>query len=540
MSEPSDATPADSLQSMPQNQQADLHHLIWEGGLNTIFATLIGGSFLVGFALALGATDSQIGLLAALPPFLNLMQIAGSYLVQRIGSAKKVCLFTSGLFRVIWLLILVSPWVIFRHSTPPWAVPLLLGMLGIASLFASLSGISWMAWITPLVPDTIRGRFFGRRNMIASAAGMVTGLLAGYFVDFWQARIPGTSGEIQSFALLFGAGLIFGLLGWVTLKRVDEKRIEPDPGSDFLSGLKEPFRNPGFRRWMVFAVVWGFSVGLASPFFSVYMIRTLEIPFSVIALFGVISGLFTTLGMRIWGNLMDDLGSKPLLFFCSIGGALIPLLWLFAVPGSYHVLWGANILTGLAWSGIGLATSNLLMASAPAKSSGTFFAVFAAVTGLASAVAPLIGGVIAGALTPVRYAVGPLTLGNLQIMFAITAACRLSSLILLKPVPAAQDMPVHELVGKLESLSRVQLARSRQQMTTIGMQSWESANILEAHATARIEERTARLIDEGLMAARRMEASARKIDAQVDSGVTRWEQTLNRMLDRIVNLFKRD
>jgi hypothetical protein len=58
---------------------------LYESALSTILMTFVGGAFLTGFALIIGASNFQIGLLAALPTFANLSQVFGSYIINKTG-----------------------------------------------------------------------------------------------------------------------------------------------------------------------------------------------------------------------------------------------------------------------------------------------------------------------------------------------------------------------------------------------------------------------------------------------------------------------
>ncbi len=514
-----------------QYLEQDLRRFVLEGSLNTVFGTFIGGTFLVGFALSLGAEGSHIGLLASLPPLLNLVQIVGSYLVSRVGSAKTVCLAASLGFRAVWLLILLAPWLLLRTTL---GFPILFLLIGIAaaSLFASLSGIAWMSWITPLVPEEIRGKFFGHRSMVASAVGMIAALLGGRFIDWWQQTYP--EAEVTGFSWLFLVGAVFGIIGWVVLSRISDARQESKPATGgYIRQLTEPFHHPGFRKWMGFSVLWSFSVGIASPFFSVFMITNLGLPFSLIALFGLVSGVTSTLGMRLWGGLLDEIGSKPLLLLCSIGGGAIPILWLFAVPGSYWILWPIHVLTGIFWSGIGLASSHLLMGTAPRQNSGTFFAVFAGITGLAGAAAPVVGGVVAGLLSSIEITLGPIHISSLHWVFVITTLLRLGSLAAFRSVPAARDMPQREVLQKLRSLALFPMARGSQQLVGIGIQSLESSFGFLTQGSQQMEHRMGLLIDRGSHAATYVRDRSRRVEDHVDRRIHRWESFLDRVSEPI-------
>src|SRR2546426_11802098 len=67
-----------------------------DAALSSTMTTLAGGVFLTGFALALGASQLQIGILAALPTLANVAQLAGSYFIERTGQRKPLCLWSTG------------------------------------------------------------------------------------------------------------------------------------------------------------------------------------------------------------------------------------------------------------------------------------------------------------------------------------------------------------------------------------------------------------------------------------------------------------
>jgi hypothetical protein len=70
--------------------------LILKEGLTTeAMTTLTGGTFLVAFALLLGANNFQIGLLASLPTFTNIFQLTSIWLVRRYNNRRAVSVICS-------------------------------------------------------------------------------------------------------------------------------------------------------------------------------------------------------------------------------------------------------------------------------------------------------------------------------------------------------------------------------------------------------------------------------------------------------------
>src|SRR5690242_13231805 len=89
-----------------------------EGALATVMGTLLGGIFLTAFALRLGATRLQIGVLAALPTLANLAQFFGAYIVSSTGRSKSLCLAAAWISRLLWI-----PAVLVPFAVPDWSGP---------------------------------------------------------------------------------------------------------------------------------------------------------------------------------------------------------------------------------------------------------------------------------------------------------------------------------------------------------------------------------------------------------------------------------
>jgi hypothetical protein len=65
-----------------------LKYVIRDGIASQILVTLTSGTFIVAFALKLGASNSVIGLLAAIPPLAQTLQLPSIYLVEKIQNRR--------------------------------------------------------------------------------------------------------------------------------------------------------------------------------------------------------------------------------------------------------------------------------------------------------------------------------------------------------------------------------------------------------------------------------------------------------------------
>src|SRR5919112_5602809 len=77
-----------------------LKYIIGDGLATEAMTALTGGAFLVAMALLLGATNFQIGLLAALPTFTNTFQLISVWLVRRYNNRRAIAVICALLARL--------------------------------------------------------------------------------------------------------------------------------------------------------------------------------------------------------------------------------------------------------------------------------------------------------------------------------------------------------------------------------------------------------------------------------------------------------
>src|SRR5205814_10307399 len=81
----------------------------------SVWQTAIGGAPFSLFARDLGATEFQIGVLAALPFLASLVSMPASLLTERTGARKKIFLWGLYTQRLLWFPIAVIPlWIMLR------------------------------------------------------------------------------------------------------------------------------------------------------------------------------------------------------------------------------------------------------------------------------------------------------------------------------------------------------------------------------------------------------------------------------------------
>ncbi len=383
--------PPEQAPLRPQEVERGLRYLLLDGVSSQVMGALTGGALLVAFALQLGASNKVIGLIAAVGPLSQLLQLPAIVLVERLRRRKALVVLVSLVGRLFWVVVAAIPFVL----PPPYRVGALLASLAVYFAASSFANAAYNSWKRDLVPDAVMGRYFAHRLTIATAAGAAVTLASGFFVDHGEDWL---GDPLIVFALLFLAGGISGLLGVAFLGSIPEPRMSLEPGRPIREVLAEPLRDGNFRKLLVFLASWNFAVNLAAPFFTVYMLVRLGLPMAGVLGLSVVSQAANVTFFRIWGRMADRIGNKAVL---SLSGSLFIVsigLWPFTtLPERYvltvPMLLAIHLLAGISTAGVNLCAGGITLKLAPRGKATAFLATNALTSGLAATVAPILAGI---------------------------------------------------------------------------------------------------------------------------------------------------
>jgi len=88
-----------------EKTQLDLSYVIKDGIASQAMGILTGGAFLVAFAIKLVASNLVIGMLAAIGPLAQLLQLSSIFLVEKIRNRRAIVVASATISRLCWLLI---------------------------------------------------------------------------------------------------------------------------------------------------------------------------------------------------------------------------------------------------------------------------------------------------------------------------------------------------------------------------------------------------------------------------------------------------
>ncbi len=327
------------------------------------FSVMLGcaESYLTAYAIFLGGSVLQVGLVATLPPLIGaLIQLLGVKMMQHIPNRRKLIALGAKIQAVMWIPIALLEFFAGQSESTVWI------LIGFVILYHGAGNVItpvWNSLIGDMVPAEVRGRFFGYRNL---QAGWVTLLsLGGGGVILYVSRLYGL--EQYGFLLCFSIGAASRVISSHYLNRyADIPYVEqPEDRFSFFDFVKRtPHSN--FAKFVFFVGAFNFAAHIAAPYFSVYMLREAKMSYIQFTIASAIPLLFQFLTMQYWGRLSDQFGNRIIMIASANCIVLLPLPWLLS--SEPWMIYTVQSLGGLFWAGFNLATFSFLFdAVTPSK-----------------------------------------------------------------------------------------------------------------------------------------------------------------------------
>ncbi len=291
-----------------------------------IMETLAVGAFLTAFAVQLGASNFTIGLLAAVPHLSQLAQIPALAVVERYRNRSRIY-FISGLIARPAMLIIGAAAFIPDHDV---ALGVIVFAFALRYAMGAFLGCAWGSWMRDLVPDRLMGEIFGARQKRMTFIGAVLSLIAAGFVDVWSKWVP--LPQTYSYAVIYTLAFFGGLYGvWCAQHVYEPPMTAATADRRWYLALGMPFRNKNFRRLLAFLGSWNFAVNLAAPFFTVHMLKRMDLSLALVVGLGTLSQMAAFLMVSQWGAIADRFSNKSVLSVCAPLFILCIFAWTFTM-----------------------------------------------------------------------------------------------------------------------------------------------------------------------------------------------------------------
>ncbi len=377
-------------QPLPAKGLRNLRYF-WLDGLFAAISENFYLTYIPLFALAFGASNSQVGAIAAVANLLGALALfPGAKVVEQTGRRKPVVVWSAGGFGRLALVGLAFIPLFFHQ--PAVAIIAIVVLNGLRSFMANLANPGWTALVADLVPESMRGRFFASRNMAMGLAALLIAPMAGRIIGQVNGRLDSLFAGYQTVFILAFA---FGIVSTFLFQRIDEppaseKSLRPHQRGDLRRALGQA---PAFVGLVISAFIWNMALQIASPFFDVYLVSGFQASTATIGILTSIASLSALFGQRFFGGLMDKRGPYWVQTATGLLIPLAPLAWMFiSAPWQVGFI---NLFAGFLWAGYNLANFNLLLELTPDEQRPRAVALYQTAVFSSAVIGPLLGGYLA-------------------------------------------------------------------------------------------------------------------------------------------------
>jgi hypothetical protein len=317
---------------------------------------------------------------------LSFLCIKAPLYLTRLGTLKRAALILSLLSALVWFPLI---WLFLTGAaTPINLIPLfILSALPVAILAPVRD-----SWLAGLIPGQNMGRYYGIRSVFTSLAYLVTFYAMGYLLDMF-----GTN-TLAGFAIIFITASFAMFVNIILYQKAPVPVPEVDDGFDFQDFLGEA-KLGNMGTFILFLSLFAIGVNLASPFFSVYMLRDLKLGYLEYTVILSTEYLARIGAALCWGRYADKAGSLKVLRICSYVIPLVPIIWIFARTPLQLIL--LHIFSGTVWAGFDLGSATYIYRSAPGPRRLKYILYQKSLTTLATATGNLLGTFLLSIIAPV-------------------------------------------------------------------------------------------------------------------------------------------
>lgn len=392
----------------------------------------------------LGASRTLVGLNLALWILGVSLCLPGGWLFNSLKARRPTWLVLmlvgrSFLFVVAFAAI-VSDRAEWRHEL---AILVLCANVACVTL-SSLTAPGWWAWMADLIPESIRGYFFGRRYQVLLLSTALSMVIAGLILD----RVPASKSTL--FFGIFLVASILSIIDPILFRWVPEPARPSRSHTTFREALSlyaRPLKDKAFMMLTFSAALWTLAYNMPLTFCVLYQRgETINGQYvgcgaslQFLAIMQVLQQVAIAVVATQWGHLADRIGHRTVYILASLY-AFASLPYFVMGPQNYYWLLPLHlVVSSVIFAGAPVAQQNLMIAIAPQAEREYYVSTFWCVVCGAGAIGPWFGGILADALpvVPIRLPHGQ-PMSYLHIQLILCYGVTLLNVLLMRRIPEVQ------------------------------------------------------------------------------------------------------
>ena len=381
---------------------------------------------------AMDVSDALNVLLLAMMPVANaVLLLPSAYVADRVGK-KRIGLLGTIAWAAGYAMLALAGWM----NEELRFLALLMGVL-VFGLGFTMFMAGWFALLSSVVPQHMRGKFFGRLRTTFQI--VVIAFTAA--CTFWLTE----DSPIWKFQVVVGVIALGAVVRIPLYWRIPELEPSQRSGARFWPAIGRLLQAPRFMPFTAYVFLLQLFTFTAPSLFGLLEKDTLGFSERAVVWMGNLLMVGALLGFVIGGRIVDRWGTRPVFLICHLGMAAVLALIVGRGLWPAPTLWlcvGANLGFGLFYAASSIAISTELLGLIPQedKSMSTSLAntMMGAGRGLSGALAS--GGLGLGMLAE-RWSLFGATLGAFDALLLLLAVLILVSVVTLGLVPSVVGKP---------------------------------------------------------------------------------------------------
>lgn len=305
------------------------------------------GTFLVLLMSELGMSDGNMGLILSFYNFANIAQLISIKLSGRI-LRNKLLVFGCEMSRTLLGVLFFIP---FLGCAGKAKLILFVVMYCFVQICVYTSSPAFVDWIASLVPEDERGRYYSKKQAASNIASLGVSFLAGILADTLKED------KLELLFIIFGSSIIVLMVCALTCllfmkephtsyidqnghevvgslvkkRRLQEGKIE---NISIVNAFKEAIKSKHFRNLLVVTCLWWTGYNASISFNTSYMIKELELSYTIISLSSLLIGVIqAVLGPKL-GRIADKIGNVKVTYVMIYMVAIHCLFMAIATPSN--------------------------------------------------------------------------------------------------------------------------------------------------------------------------------------------------------------
>lgn len=360
-------------------EQKNFHHLVqntfWFG-----LATPATARFLSVYAIHVGATPFQLGLIASLPGIAAALAAAlAQWWIRRYQTTIDAVRWPSLGMRSVLLLLALTP-LFPTHLQPIWLV----AAVAIPAMAEGISSVAFMVAMREAVSEKMLTPLISRRQLAVNLTLGVSTLAFGFWLE--NAPFP------FNYQLMFLIGFGFAIVSWwhtMQVKLPPAEHITTAP----VKSTSRIWQTPGFITVVVITIIIHIAYFSIAPVISLRLVEELHAGEQFMAYYGLVELAAAAFIALFTSRIVRRIGNRMVITYSMIGTALAAIILALAPTLPLTLLSAA--ISGASWAAANVAIFGFFAERTPLKGASRYTTVYIQLVYIGMFIGPLIGSGLA-------------------------------------------------------------------------------------------------------------------------------------------------